>query len=852
MSTEIESLELQIISNSSEAVGAINKLSSTLGKLRGAISQSTNVNNAHAKSYVNLYAKFKVWSTALKTGIGLFNKFTRESLSYIETMNLVNVTMGEYADEAKKYAEEVEAALGIDPKDWLTGHSALMSLVKGFGVANDRAYLMSKNLNQIAYDLWSLKGEAMNFTEIESLQKVQSAIAGELEPLRRVGFDLSNARLELEAYNLGIDKKLANMTQAEKAELRYMAIIRQSSEVMQDMSRTLNSPANQLRILRAQVKQAARAIGNIFIPVLNKVVPVLTAVTKVLRELVNTIAKLLKVELPEVDFDEGGEGANNIAQGMGEAADNAKKLKNYTAGFDELNVLSASDSGASDESLLGGGFTFDLPEYDFINNATLGRVNEIVEKIKEWLGLTKEITSWSDLMHTNFGKILKVVEWIGLALVSWQIANGITYFVNNFGVIMSSLGMFLKLAGGTAVIIAAVEGATWLINNTEDTVTKIGGIISGAALAVGAILAFTGANIPLGIGLMVAGAVSMGSAIALNTNALSDDIKNTIAIITSTVSVGLLAVGAILAFSGVNMPLGIALMAGGAITLCTSIAPNWGKLSKEVQNTILSIMTILGSALLVIGAILAFTGVGTALGMGLMFAGAASLCTAANLNWDYMKNFLKGALSGILAVIGGSLMVIGVLLLLSGAGIGLGLALIAAGIGSSFAAWKLDDNPVTRFVKKMANGIINLVNVVIEAINKMFHIKFDGLVIAGIEVIPSFNVKLLNLPKIPTFAEGGFPEQGQMFIAREAGAEMVGSIGRRTAVANNDQIVAGIASGVASANTESNTLLREQNELLRAMLAKESGVYLDGKKITQNVEKHQRERGRVLVTGGAY
>ena len=102
------------------------------------------------------------------------------------------------------------------------------------------------------------------------------------------------------------------------------------------------------------------------------------------------------------------------------------------------------------------------------------------------------------------------------------------------------------------------------------------------------------------------------------------------------------------------------------------------------------------------------------------------------------------------------------------------------------------------------------------------------------------------------FATGGFPETGQMFIAREAGAEMVGTIGRRTAVANNDQIVAGIASGVAEANGESNALLREQNSLLRAMLEKESGVYLDGKSITKSVEKHQRERGRVLVTGGAY
>lgn len=103
---------------------------------------------------------------------------------------------------------------------------------------------------------------------------------------------------------------------------------------------------------------------------------------------------------------------------------------------------------------------------------------------------------------------------------------------------------------------------------------------------------------------------------------------------------------------------------------------------------------------------------------------------------------------------------------------------------------------------------------------------------------------------VPTYAEGGFPEQGQMFIAREAGAEMVGNIGRRTAVANNDQIVSGIAGGVAEANEEQNTLLREQNSLLRAILEKDSGVYLDGKNLTKSVEKYQRERGRVLITGG--
>ena len=181
------------------------------------------------------------------------------------------------------------------------------------------------------------------------------------------------------------------------------------------------------------------------------------------------------------------------------------------------------------------------------------------------------------------------------------------------------------------------------------------------------------------------------------------------------------------------------------------------------------------------------------------------------------------------------MLVIGLLLLLSGAGIGMGLALIFAGVAGTYAAWKLDDNPITRFFKNMLNGIIKVVNYVIGMINM---------------VIETMSFGAITIPLIPLMADGGFPEQGQMFIAREAGAEMVGSIGRRTAVANNDQIVSGIAGGVAEANEEQNALLREQNSLLRAILEKDSGVYLDGKDIAKSYDKYKRESGRVLITGG--
>ena len=357
-------------------------------------------------------------------------------------------------------------------------------------------------------------------------------------------------------------------------------------------------------------------------------------------------------------------------------------------------------------------------------------------------------------------------------------------------------------------------------------------------------------NIPLGIALMSIGAVRLASVIAMNSSALSDEVKGVIAVITAAVSVALLAVGAILAFTGVNIPLGIALMAGGALLLASAVIPNWNYLAEALRGTAGTITAIVSGALLALGAVLCFTGVGIPLGIALMAAGAAGLATVVAVNWDTVKEKISSVLTTIGKILSGSMLALGVLMCLSGAGIGLGLALIFGSLKLSTKAWGTDDNPIINFVKKMVNGIVKIINLAIDGINEIFHIEFNGLTIGGVEIIPAFNKRLVNIPKIPLMAEGGFPEQGQMFIAREAGVEMVGNIGRRTAVANNDQIVAGIAGGVAEANEEQNTLLREQNSLLRAILEKDGGVYLDGKNLTNSVEKYQRERGRVLITGG--
>lgn len=857
-----------------------------------------------------------------------------ESNKYQEDLNLFTVALGQYAAEAQNYAEKVSNVMGIDPAQWLRNQGVFNTLLTGFGDTAERAQLMSQNLTQLGYDISSF----FNISIEDAMQKLQSGISGELEPLRRLGYDLSQARLEQTALNLGIKESVANMTQAEKAELRYYAIMTQVTTAQGDMARTLEAPANQLRILQAQLTQAARAIGNIFIPALNAILPYAIAVVQVIREIANALANLAGFKLTEVDYsgvNSAAVGAGSLADNLDDAAGAAKKLKQYTAGFDELNVFapntgSGSGAGAGDA----GGFDFDLPTYDFLGDAVQTRIGEIKKMIEDTLAEITTIVSGFMLavgailvvtgVNIPLGVGLMAAGAVGLAAtvgLNWTAMSSelastlalITGVIGGFllalGAIMAfsganlPLGIALMALGGASLVTAAVINWHNSDRHLTDALTTLTGVLAGASLAVGAMLAFTGVAtglgialmavgavtlvsaaalnwnsipdalasplsrvgllvsgatlalgailafsgcMPLGIALMAIGATSLVSVMALNWNGLSDEIQNVIAIITTVVSVAFLAIGAALAFSGANIPLGLALLTAGAVTMGTAIMPNWNDLSDNVQQKISMITTVVGGALLAVGAILALSGVALPLGLGLMAAGALSLGAVATLNWDFVVNSIKKVVSVITGILSGALIVLGVLLCLSGAGVGLGLAVLAAGLSLSYAAWTLDDNPITRFVRQMANSIIGLVNGVIDAINDMFHIQFNGLSVMGITLIPAFDIRLVDIPHIPFFEDGGFPNEGQLFIAREAGAEMVGAMGRRTAVANNDQIVEGISAGVSVAN---DGVIAAIYALLNVVEEKDMSVVIGDNEIGHSYDRYKEKRGRQVSTG---
>ena len=481
-------------------------------RIQKLITSTNNLSKSNDKastSYVNLAAKIGIAIVAVKKAASVLAGFINKSNQYVEDLNLFTASMGEYASAAQEYAERVSEIVGIDPAEWLRNQGVFMTITKGFGVASDRAYTMSRNLTQLGYDISSF----FNIPFEEAFQKLQSGIAGELEPLRRLGYDLSVARLQQEAYTLGIEKKVSAMTQAEKAELRYYAIMTQVTTAQGDMARTLNAPANQLRVLQAQVTQCARAIGNIFIPALNAILPYAIAVAKVIRLIANAIASLFGFALPEIDYSGIGatvggvaDSTQDIGDGLGDATKKAKELKNALLGIDELNIISppedTSGSGAGGiGDIGGGGLGFDLPTYDFLDGAISSKVDEIVQKMKEWLGLNKEIDSWADLFDTRLGKILLTVGAIGAGLAAWKIAKSVADFVKY---ITSFKGFGAGWAG---------FGALGLLSDLNEFIGYFQDFLENGATfqnVVGMISEFTGA---IGDCLIILGNLKIGGAL---------------------------------------------------------------------------------------------------------------------------------------------------------------------------------------------------------------------------------------------------------------------------------------------------------------------------------------------------
>lgn len=262
--------------------------------------------------------------------------------------------------------------------------------------------------------------------------------------------------------------------------------------------------------------------------------------------------------------------------------------------------------------------------------------------------------------------------------------------------------------GGAAAALADRLSPVFEQFTTDEYKAKIDELtayLSGALLALGAILCFSGANIPLGIALMAAGAIGLVTLIKENWNEMSDRLRAALTNVLSVLGLFALAIGAILCLSGANIPLGIGLMLAGAAMLGTAVALNWNAVNDKTKNTLSALMMALGMTLLAIGAVLCFSGANLPLGIGLMIAGAASIAASVAMNWNTAPEKTKSAIKSLMGSIGVSLIAIGAVLCFSGANLPLGIGMMIAGGAAIAAASDLDWSALLTKLKEMWQNI---------------------------------------------------------------------------------------------------------------------------------------------------
>jgi phage-related minor tail protein len=924
-----------ILNTNTQIAISFNKASSAAEKNAKSVKKSGDSAKKSATSFAQLKKNLLMNILTARTFAGILMGVANtmadmwnESNEYIETLNLFKVTMGDASDEALAFANNVSKVMGIDVADWMQYQGTFKNLTSGFGVASDKANIMSQNLTQLSYDLASFFN-----TKVETaFDKLSSAMAGQVKGLREFGIDTTVASLQEYALSKGIDATVRSMSQAEKSLLRYNYIMEKSVIMQGDMARTLVTPANALRILSAQFTQLKRAIGNVISVVAVKFIPYVQALVQIVTEAATKLANFFGFELPEIDYSSLGSGFSDefeeAEDNLGGVSDKIKKIRKQLMGFDELNIINNPDTdsggGSGGASVGGAGLDLKPLEYDFLKGLKTEKLDEIKSKLEA---------------------ALKIAGAIGIAFGTWKIANGIVSVFNTFsalGGIAKTVGTVFKSSGIIAffsklkfAIQLVLSGSMYAKDAIVYVFKGINGVFSGLLLAVtGVITYFKNLFDMLKNGESVTnilGAAVGGLTASLGAFLIAIGVGATVA----TGGIAALVVGAVAAigiigtiiynnwdsikawFSQTCEDIGQFFVGlwDGIVAVWTNCAEwfnttvvtpvqdffvgLWEGISQSASNCWQSVVEFFSPAIEWFSAL--FGSVWQTISdvfynIGVIASGCWEIIkvvwgmvkdwfsvtvvqpvtTFFTNMWNGIKTLAISAWDGIkttFSTIGNWInekVIQPVSKFFSGLWDGFkegakkaweGVKIVFSTVATFFKniftdAWKgivkvfsvageifIDiKNGVVAAFKVAVNGLIKGINRVVSipfnAINDALTF-LKNLEIVGIQ--PFKNLRSISVPQIPLLANGGVVAAGQMFIAREAGPELVGNIGRKTAVANNDQIISGIEAGVYRAMTAANSTRQGGSQTIRIINE------IDGDVVGEKVIKYHN--GQVMQTG---
>lgn len=908
---------------------------------------------------------------------------------------------GEDADMVLEYAQKVSDELRINMQQFMQYSSLYGSLLSGFGMEQEQVTTISVGLTELSYDIWAAYNDRYRTLE-DASEAIRSAITGEIEPIRNAGIALTEASMKefMDGYDaaaaaanntvtaletiqekaapaksavndllengisqgslqatadmLGLGMSVEKMTEAQKSELRYAVMVNSAMQqgIVGTYAREMETAEGAVRTLTQQLKTLGQALGSLFLPILQAVLPWISAFVELLTEGIAAIAKFFGIKFQEIKWgDPSGmkktaQGAGKTADSLGDAAKNAKAMRDYTMGFDELNIIeppsdTAGGAGAGGVGGAGGGslgLDLDTLWDEAVFESASKQIDEIKAKIKsffdenkiqialasamlakfignkawkkldEIFDISKKVKKIPDMFHKSwFANFTSGLKMLKNGQISFkEFLAGITGGMKTQNFASSAADLILRFVGAIknaftklptllVNVVRAIPGWGWIITaiaglialavvdyDFTDIGYKVGHALGAALKKVGEWLGAAGDWIA-----DVGKSILDGIDAAWKWVKEEFDIKNVVDLI-------------ILMFNPVAwvtkiVPKMIEIGSEVLPGLWKGIEDGWNNFWGNIEEFLDGFIQGFKDGLGISSPSKVFAEIGTFIVEGLLNGitdkwedlkawfntNVAPKFTKAYwvAKWDTVRQGAVEKLKEVKEGIAGKWAEVKTWFTTNVAplltidywktkfdgvkqGVTEKLAEVKTSISDKWTEVKkwysanvapkfTKDYWATKFgglkdgflqtIKNMLNSGIEMLNRFIGWLNEKMSFSWDAITVAGKEIVPAGNIQLFTIPQISgRFADGGFPDMGQMFIAREAGPELVGNINGRTAVANNDQIVAAVSQGVYSAVVAAMSSV--SNDAGQAV-----NVYLDGKQIAAAVEKRQGERGMALM-----
>lgn len=779
--------------NAKGAGAATTMLDKVVNKLANRGGSSIKSLTSH---FINLRsAVFFTMFVASTVGVA-FAGLIKSAMDYYEQMHLFGAVMGANADAANRYADGISNALGIDPAAFKKTYATFYEMAQAMNMSSESADTMSRNFTQLTYDYASLFD--MDFNTV--FERFRSAMAGQTRAIHQFGLDVTQAALQEELYAEGFNYPISQLNKANKAILMHNAILRNSKTAQGDLARTITQPANMVRVLKDQFIILARTVGFLFMPVLQALLPWLITLTITLTNAAKAFLGLFGIMMPSwsgftKQISGAGAGTDDLYGNMegvedatGGAAKAAKELRDYVMGIDELNIIKPeTDTGGGGAGAGAGGADLGLKPfnvYDMLGGIdALKKITEpVIAKFKEFAAAIEPFLDaverlWEALkpfaanvwdgfksFYTDtllplatwtlntagvaaLDSLTKVLDWfnknpetaesLGKVLGFFGLFKGLDAAMGGLKKVGSILKWFLEFNSLNAIFAALSD--IIVLFTSGDITTKFGLFIAEALAGEGVL-----ATLATGFQTLVTWVSAAGSAISGIFTTLAGLSAGAVALIVAAVAVTIAQFAAVAEF----------------------FKRNWYSIKDTIEKVVTTIWNIISKIFEMISALIqvamayikaVIMAVWNALPAEVQQKLISMFDTIKRL-WSDFKEFIKIIIGGIGTIISGM--------------------------------WDGMINGFSRAWYNVKSVIIGILNVMVDIIN--FFIDRVNALIKSANELPGGN-KIGSIARLvpitmssnePTsrpiggkFAAGGMPAYGQMFIAGEAGAELIGSFG---------------------------------------------------------------------------